>query len=378
MGNRKVVATDIKIRNRQLIYQFIREQGSVSKQDIVFGLQLSLPTVTQNLQNLKKQGLIDDSQKIKNTGGRNATAYTYIRDAKVAIGVYISAHHMNGVAVDLSGEEIVMVRKRIKFNLDDDEYLRQLGLIVEEIKEKAGVLDENLLGVGIGLPGLVSEDGEEVLYGLTLNFTGKTRAQIAKYIPYRNRLFHDSYVAGYAEVWNSEGLENAFYISLSNSIGGSVVMNGEIYEGSSHKGGEIGHMIVEPHSEKICYCGGRGCFDTVCNAGVLDHYTDGNLEKFFQLLEQKDETAVKLWDEYLDYLSVAVVNIRVLFDNVIILGGYVGAYIDNYMEELYQRVDQRFPFDESARDYLIPCRYKVEAAAAGAAISYIEEFFGDI
>ena len=63
---------------------------------------------------------------------------------------------------------------------------------------------------------------------------------------------------------------------------------------------------------------------------------------------------------------------------MIILGGYVGAYIDNYMEELYQRVDQRFPFDESARDYLIPCRYKVEAAAAGAAISYIEEFFGDI
>lgn len=378
MGNRKMVSTDIKVKNRQLIYQFIRAQGSVSKQDIVFGLQLSLPTVTQNLQYLKAHGLIDDSQKIKNTGGRNATAYTYIEDAKAAIGIYISAHHMNGVAVDLSGNEVLTVRKRIRFDLDDDEYLRQLGLMVEEIKEKANIADENLLGVGIGVPGLVSEDGEEVLYGLTLNFTGKTREQIARYIPYKNRLFHDSYVAGYAEVWGSEHLEDVFYISLSNSIGGSVVMNGEIYEGSSHKGGEIGHMIIEPRNGKTCYCGGRGCFDTVCNAGVLDQYTDGNLEKFFQLLEQKDETAMKLWDEYLDYLSIAVVNIRVLFDSVIILGGYVGAYIDNYMEDLYQRVDARFPFDESSREYLIPCRYKVEAAAAGSAISYIEEFFGEI
>lgn len=378
MGDKKMIANDIKIKNRQLIYQFIRAQGSVSKQDIVFGLQLSLPTVTQNLQYLKVHGLIDDSQKIKNTGGRNATAYTYIEDAKAAIGIYISAHHMNGVAVDLSGNEILTVRKRIRFDLDDDEYLRQLGLIVEEIKEKADIADENLLGVGIGVPGLVSEDGEEVLYGLTLNFTGKTREQIARYIPYRNRLFHDSYVAGYAEVWGSDHLEDAFYISLSNSIGGSVVMNGEIYEGSSHKGGEIGHMIIKPHDGKTCYCGGKGCFDTVCNAGVLDQYTDGNLEKFFQLLEQKDETAMEMWDEYLDYLSIAVVNIRVLFDSVIILGGYVGAYIDNYMEDLYQRVDARFPFDESAREYLIPCRYKVEAAAAGSAISYIEEFFGEI
>lgn len=378
MGDRKIIATDIKVKNRQLIYQFIRERGSVSKQDIVFGLQLSLPTVTQNLQLLKKQGLIDDSQKIKNTGGRNATAYTYIRDAKAAIGIYISAHHMNGVAVDLSGDEIVTVRKRIKFDLDDDEYLRKLGLVVEEIKQKAQISDENLLGVGIGVPGLVSEDGEEVLYGLTLNFTGKTRAQIAKYIPYRNRLFHDSYVAGYAEVWNSDRLEDVFYISLSNSIGGSVVMNGEVYEGSSHKGGEIGHMILVPHGGKKCYCGGHGCFDTLCNAGVLDQYTDGNLERFFQLLEQKDEIAVKLWDEYLDYLAIAIVNIRVLFDNVIILGGYVGAYIDSYMGDLYQKVDARFPFYESAEKYLIPCRYKVEAAAAGAAISYVEEFFGEI
>ena len=75
----KLSANEIKIKNRQLIYQYIRTNQQASKQDIVVALQLSLPTVTQNLEYLKEQGLIDTSQKIKNTGGRNATAFSYVK-----------------------------------------------------------------------------------------------------------------------------------------------------------------------------------------------------------------------------------------------------------------------------------------------------------
>ena len=50
MEREKLSANEIKIQNRQRIYQFIRENHQVSKQDVVVGLQLSLPTVTQNLE----------------------------------------------------------------------------------------------------------------------------------------------------------------------------------------------------------------------------------------------------------------------------------------------------------------------------------------
>lgn len=65
---------DIKGMNRKKIYEFLRRSRSVSKQDIVYALQLSLPTVTQNLQELQEKGLLDTAGKIGNTGGRNATA----------------------------------------------------------------------------------------------------------------------------------------------------------------------------------------------------------------------------------------------------------------------------------------------------------------
>lgn len=366
------------VNKNQLIYQFIRSKKSVSKQDIVVGLQYSLPTITQKLKYLEKLGVIDTSEKIENTGGRNATAYTYVPNARSAIGIYLTGHHINGVAVDLSGNVIEMMKTRINFDLDDDMYLREIGRIVDQLKEAAHIKDEELLGVGISVPGLISEDGEEVTYGRTLGFTGAKREHIAKYIKYRNRLFHDSNAAGYAEVWISKDVKNAFYISLSNSVGGAVIVDGSIYAGNDEKGGEIGHMTVVPRDGKQCYCGHYGCFETVCTSTNLDCYTDGNLQQFFVLLDQKDSGAMEIWDEYLDYLSMGIHNIRMLFDSDVIIGGYVGAYIDKYFNELCRRVDEKDAFGDKAKDYLLPCGYKVESAAAGAAIWYIDEFFEQI
>ena len=69
---------------------------------------------------------------------------------------------------------------------------------------------------------------------------------------------------------------------------------------------------------------------------------------------------------------------RILFDCKVILGGYVGAYIGDYLEDLYQRVDEKNPFEDKAEDYIFACRYKKEASAAGAAIFFVDEFLSDI
>ena len=378
MSADKIGAKEIKTKNRRSIYNYIREHGSASKQDIVVDMQLSLPTITANLDYLKRQGLIDTSGKIKNTGGRNATAFTYVKNARAAIGVDITANHITAVAVDLSGDIVSMDRQRIAFDLEDDAYLRKIGEVAESVKNDAGIRDEELLGVGISVQCLISDDGEYITYGMALNFAKKKREEIAAYIPYRNRLVHDSYAAGYRETWTNKELQNAFYISLSNSVGGSVIIDDAIYEGNTHKGGEIGHMAVVPEGGELCYCGKRGCFDTVCRAGKLTDYTDGNVEAFFAALEEGDVTAKRLWDEYLGHLTAAIHNVRMLFDGRVILGGYVGAHVGRYMEEICRRVDERNPFGDRARDYLVECRYKVEASAAGAALFYIDEFLDNI
>ena len=332
MDIERLSSNEIKIKNRQRIYQYIRMNGSASKQDLVVALQLSLPTVTQNLEYLKQTALIDASKKITNTGGRNATAFSYLKKAKMAIGVYISSHHMNAVAVNLSGEVEALVKEQITFNLEDDAYLRKLGTVVEKVKKQAGIREEDLLGVGIAVPGLVSDDGTCVTYGLTLDFTGKTRDEIGKYIPYSCRLVHDSYAAGYIETWKNQSIRNAFYISLSNSVGGSIIIDHEIYEGDTQKGGEIGHMIVVPEGGEKCYCGKIGCLDSYVKANLLSDLTNGQLDVFFEELKKGNKKLLKAWNNYLYYLSIAVNNLRMSFDCDIVIGGYIGSYFNEYIE----------------------------------------------
>jgi len=365
-----------KGRNTRLIYQFISDNGSVSKQEIVICLKLSLPTVTQNLVYLEGQGLIDTNSKITNTGGRNATAFSYIENAKVAIGVDITNNHIRLVMINLSGNVVKVMKLRQLYD-NTDEYLKILGEAVEEIVRECNVPEASILGVGIAVPGLVSEEEQKVTYGVVIPNKGMTAERYAKYIKYPVKLFHDAHAAGYAEVWSSKNINNAFYISLCNSVGGCVLIDNVVYRGNTNKAGEIGHMIVSQHGEE-CYCGQAGCLETCCNALILSKLADGNLNEFFNLLASGNEDAVKAWDQYLGFLALAISNVHILFDSDIIVGGYVGSYIEEYIEDLRNRVDALNPFKDSSEKYLFPCKYKMESVAAGAAINFIGDFIKNI
>lgn len=362
-----------KSENKQAVYRFILHNGPVTRQDIFSGLGLSLPTIKQALEFLEKERLITSGGVVENTGGRNATAYSVDDDTHYAIGVYISYHHLTAVCVDLAGNILHSKRVYIPLDLQSDSYMEMIGELVEDVKFR---MDKkaNLLGVGIAIPSLVSEDGESVIYGMTSDFSGITRSVFERYIPYPLQLFHDSNVAGYAEVWQSPEIRNALYLNLNNSIAGALIIDGQIYTGNNHLAGELGHVIIDPHSEKTCYCGQKGCFDTMCNAGVLDSYTGGDLEKFMELLKKGDAEAAARWDTYLDNLALAVHNFRMLLDCTIIIGGYIGSYMGDYLGDLHRRIDKLSIFTPDSARYVVPCKYKKEATAAGAAIQIIEKY----
>lgn len=366
---------DIKKANRNRIYNTIREKGSVSRQDLVYDLKLSLPTITQNLTDMLEEGLLCESGSFGHTGGRRARAYSVVSDARVSIGLDITRNHISVVVVNLAGE-ITLHRRVVCPFANEDSYFRKLGSMAEEAVREKGMKEEQILGVGIAVPGLITEDHQRIFFGKILNFTGLTLQDFARYIPYPCKLFNDADAAGFAETCRNRELNNFFYISLSNNVGGSVLINRQVYKGEGPRSGEVGHMTVVPDG-RPCYCGKKGCFETYCNASILSGETGGDLELFFKKLQAGDAHLKEIFDEYLHYLSIAVNNVRMLFDCKVILGGYVGAYMEDYMDELKKLAAARNTFEDNA-DYLLPCSYKKEALAAGAALSYITEFLQEI
>ena len=375
MAAEKTTSLEIKKMNRNRIYNLIKQEGSLSRQDLVYHLQLSLPTITQNLTELKDEGLLCESGSFGNTGGRRARAYSIVNDAKVAIGLDITKHHIAVVAVDLNGSTIKKARIRYDFALDE-EYFRKLGSLVEELVSGAKIDTSRILGVGIAVPGLITEDHQRVFYGKILDFTGTTCDAFAQFIPYPCALFNDANAGGFAETWLEPDIKDAFYISLSNNIGGSILINNQVYTGEGPRSGEIGHITILPDGP-LCYCGQRGCFETCCSATILSDHTGGNLDEFFRLLKEGNPQFQEQWKQYLHYLAIAVNNVRMLFDCRVILGGYVGAYMDDYIDELRGLAAKRNTFENSAA-YLQVCKYKTEAIAAGAALPYIDSFLKSI
>jgi predicted NBD/HSP70 family sugar kinase len=375
MQNKRISNLFIQKNNRTNVYQLLRRHDGLTRQDIVRQLGLSLPTIVNNINDLRHEGLIKEEGIIGNTGGRRAKTYIFDKNARAAVGLDVTRDYVIAVMVNLSGE--INCRKQVWIKYDrTDAYYRALGNVVKAMVAAAGFDKERIVGVGIGVPGLVTEDNQTVFYGEILKFTGATRAEFSKYIPYETALFNDASAAGFGEFWIREEPGSAFYISLSNNIGGAVIIENHILGGIHFHSGEIGHLTLHPNG-RLCYCGQKGCVDPYLATTVLSGACEGGLAAFFKLLEANDENTRALWDVYLDDLALAVSNVQRLFDCTVILGGYIAEYIDPYLPELKTRAAKRNSFDHNA-DYIDICRYKTWSIAAGAALNFVSAFIGSI
>lgn len=366
---------DIKKHNKNRIFRYLYNNGQLSKQKIAYSLQMSLPTVSQNLKELGGQDLILENGLFNSTGGRKAKAISFNSNARFSIGLDITKNHIGIVVVDLGGK--VILHERLRHGFDNSEaYFKELGTLIDDRVARLDVEPHRICGVGIAVPGIISKDKRKVVYSPVLGFTGGTLDCFSEYISYPCLLCNDANAAGFAELWNSNNISNVVYLSLSDSVGGSILIDNKIYPGDNERSGEFGHMTIVPNG-RLCYCGKKGCVDAYCSAHLLSDSVDGNLSKFFQLLQAGSEPHKAIWEEYLYYLSIAINNLRMLFDCKVIVGGYVGSYMEQYINSLKKIVAQCNTFEEDS-SYVKVCQYKMESIAVGAALMHIDQFINSI
>lgn len=369
-------ALDLKAANRNSIFRAVIHEERVTKQGLVDLLGLSLPTVTQNLNELIAQGLVRENGTFRYTGGRSAKGYSIDSDSRKTIGIDINRSHLSVVVLNLAGEMISSLHEHRPF-IKSDEYYRHMGELVTEAIRTFAINEQELLGIGISVQGLVSHDKTQVVYGPILGNAGDTVHEIAKYIPYPCELFHDADSAAFAELWASPDTDNAVYLSLSTNLGGSVIINRRIRTGDNYSAGKVEHMTLHPDGE-LCYCGRRGCVEAYCNTIKLtEGVSDGKLDLFFQKLESGDLRAGVQWNSYLDNLSILIGNLHMLLDCEVILGGYMAPFLEKYLDGIIQRVHGRSC--QGIPDNLITlASYKTEPIAAGAALYYLDRFIQNV
>lgn len=364
---------DYKMSNKAKIAKFIYKQNETSKQEICKLLGLSMPTVLQNIKELIDTGIVVEVGKYQSTGGRKAKALSISENIKYSIGVDITNNHISFVLLNLKGNMIKKERIRCRYE-DSLDYYETLGRLVDNFIKESNVDIDKILGVGISIPGIVDEDNLILTRSHTLKLSNISLKNFIQFIKYDTCFKNDANSAAYAEITLNN--KQCIYLSLSNTVGGAIYMNNSIYMGDNLKSAEFGHIIIRPDG-KSCYCGKNGCVDAYCSANVLSQNSDYDLDLFFKELENGNEKYLSIWNEYLDNLAIVVTNLRMVFDCHIILGGYVGGYLENYILDINKSISKYNSF-EIDTSYVSAAKYKKEASAVGAGIKFIDNFFDSL
>lgn len=362
-------------RQKHQIASYLFRNGVSSKTELVSKLRISLPTVLQCVREMTDNGLILIDGAFESTGGRKAQMIRLRNEARFAAGVEITRDHIGLVLCGLRGEEIRHVRLTKRFE-PSIAYQAELAQCVIGFLENAGVENNRMLGVGVSLPGILDEKELRLARSHALSVTDYDLTPLTQALPYACLFRNDADAAGLAESRCLSQRENMVYLSLSNSVGGAVFVRHQLFQGDHHRGGEFGHMVVAPEGD-VCYCGKRGCLDAYCSALRLSEMYDGRLDTFFAALAAGETRAAAAWAIYTRYLAQACDMLRMAFDCPVVLGGYVGAYVEPWMDGIRTQAAKLNIFEGSGA-YIHPCAYKQEASALGAALLHVERFLNDL
>lgn len=373
MSEKGLTNISVKKINRSKVYQYIYRKKITSKLQIVQDLQMGLSTVSQNLNLLEQDGLIEKNGYFESTGGRKANAIQIVSDFRISIGIGILKNMFHITAVDLYGNALYTNTIPFPYSNTPD-YYKQVTDKIKEFIATNQYDEEKILGVSIATQGITSPDHSTVLYGNIMNNTGMILEDFSRYLPYPCYLEHDSKSAAFLELWKHPELDSAVVFLLNRNLGGAIITNHQIHQGSSMHSGTIEHICINPDGP-LCYCGNRGCLETYCSANALEQAAGMNIKDFFSLLrEKKSPQLTQIWKDYLHHLAFAMKNLNLIIDAPIIISGYLAPYfLEDDISYLTKHINVSSPFALN-KEHLFVGTNGQYTPAIGAALFYVNQF----
>ncbi len=235
--------------------------------------------------------------------------------------------------------------------------------IADAIKSKMqekGIAKEDVVGVGIGVPGPVDSDG--VIYKAANLGWGvfSIKEELTGLLDgIRVEAGNDANVAALGEMWRGggQGYDNMVAVTLGTGVGGGIIVDGRILTGAKGAGGEIGHILVEEHETEVCGCGKTGCLEQYASATGVVRLANRRLAKddkasvlrdkkisakdVWDAVKARDELAVEVAKQFGEYLGKGLAAVAcVVNPDIFVIGGGVskaGDVLMQYMVEPYKK-----------------------------------------
>lgn len=392
-----------KKMNEYVILNLIRKHAAIGIPDLVRMSQLSRPTVDTIVNSLEKKELIKKEGFGNPQGGRKPNLWRLNNIAGFILGIDVETPHVNIVLTDLELNVISSSETYFSLRHTCEEILIFLKGKIYDILKRAGIEAAQLVGIGIGVPGIIDK-----AQGISVSIE---RLPDWKDIPLVRVLTKEFDVPVFLEndvtlmaiaekTLNEEmkNIENLLYIGFRTGIGAGIFINGEPYNGVYGNAGFIGHSIVMKDGPQ-CLCGNKGCLELfVDEPAIIERMREIcrrsenpdmalpfennpetiSLESIMQAASAGDQCAEKLLQDAASYLSIGIGNAVNLLDiPTIIIGGSITKAGELFLNLVTQESNSRV--QALYRDHL-DIRFAVindNPAALGAAVVVLKDLFKD-
>ena len=315
--------------NRQIVLNYVRERGPISRAEIAHETALQRSTVSLIVEELRIEGLIEEVSG-ESTGGRPPILLSLRTADAVAIGVDVGTNRTIVATSDLAGR--VLEEESFETHPDAAETTRQ---IIERARKLIRRNNGTIEGIGVSLPGLV--DGSE-MFVPTFNWRDLPLAKDlneATGLPVT--MDNDANAAALAELWfglpEIRAVRDFILVLVEGGVGTGIVFDGQVYRGENGAAGEFGHMTIGQGAPVACASGSRECWEAFASErSALARYknlsqglngaADVDFRELIDLALRGEGPARTALKETATYLGIGIANlIRGLAPEAVIVGG---------------------------------------------------------
>jgi predicted NBD/HSP70 family sugar kinase len=336
----RTTVMDVRKVNRSLILKEFYFNGPVTRLDVSRVTKLSPATVTNIVTDLLENGILIEEGSLESAGGRPSILLRVNPEIGFFIGVElgemdIRTHLYDAYFLEISRNRIA----DLPLDITPQQLVSNIFSSVTHVLNTAGIKEEEVLGIGIGVPGIADPvDGVSVFspnWGWNkINLVDMLHSITS--IP----IYIDNGVKALsvAELLfgQGKGVEEFAVLMVDTGVGGAIIHNDMLQRGGSNSAGEIGHMTLALDGPE-CRCGSRGCLEAFVGLNRLYAQFESRLpgenhsRTYEQLLEyfanyqMENRPEREIIQTAIHYLGAGIANlINIENPQRIILGGRLG------------------------------------------------------
>lgn len=384
--------------NRSMVFDLIRRKGPISRAEIARTIGLSIPTVMKITEEFSHKQFVQDVGKGESSGGKRPELLELVPDSKYIIGVGVGRSKTNVLMMNLAGEVFIREIMETGGTAVPEVWISRLIQVIENVIRESGLSRKQILGMGIGMPGILDEKSGKVLFSPDFKWEN-----VDMLTPIRERFKMDITIENanralaMGEYYFGAGVDsrNFLVVNLGHGIGSAFMREGEFYRGSSGSSGEIGHIILEKNGPK-CNCGNLGCLEAIASGNAIARdakiaVLEGNATKIMELVNEDinrieaktvfeaarlgDRLAIQITERAMQYIGIGLANyINLLDPDLIILFGGLTNAGDIFLKKVKEVLRERQMKFAGRQVKLVISQMGENGTAVGSASLVLKKF----